>query len=238
VSIDLADLIRRRKPEKKLQPLKARDRGALQQFKDLRVRSDTKLLLDTGIYISQAAGRLTGDQTEKLARVAQHHCTVCLGEIAVGLANRNVTALSWPDERNFWVEYFAKLPRNRTYAPDAEIWIEAGILAGTLTRLQGFRPHQRKDALNDALIFLTALKHGMPVLTENRRDFDWLQQLGPCGPFLSGLSVLLAPRTWPAWTGAARATVAGPAGGRSDQASVFVVARCTIMARWATRTTL
>jgi predicted nucleic acid-binding protein len=43
--------------------------------------------------------------------------------------------------------------------------------------------HQCKDALNDALIYLTALKRGVPVLTENRRDFDLLNQLVPSGRF-------------------------------------------------------
>ena len=68
-----------------------------------------------------------------------------------------------------------------THAPDAETWSAAGIIAGTLARLQGFQPYQRKDALNDALIYLTAIKHGIPVLTDNHTDFDLLQQLVPSG---------------------------------------------------------
>ena len=38
--------------------------------------------------------------------------------------------------------------------------------------------------LNDALIFLTAAKAGLPVLTSNRRDFDLLQQIIPTGRFI------------------------------------------------------
>jgi predicted nucleic acid-binding protein len=152
-------------------------------FDDLTVRTGTRLLLDTGIYILEAAGRLSTEQRNKLARVERHHCTVCLGEIAVGLANRDVKAATWPDERAFWEDVFAKLPRGRTHAPDAETWAAAGLLAGTLTRMQGFQAAQRKDAFNDALIYLAALKQGIPVLTENRRDFDWLQQLVPTGRF-------------------------------------------------------
>jgi predicted nucleic acid-binding protein len=67
--------------------------------------------------------------------------------------------------------------------PDADTWSAAGIVAGTLARLQGFQPHQRKDALNDALIYLTAIKQGIPVLTDNHTDFDLLQQLVPSGRF-------------------------------------------------------
>jgi hypothetical protein len=36
---------------------------------------------------------------------------------------------------------------------------------------QRLQPHQKNDLLNDALIFLTAARHGVPVLTENRRHF-------------------------------------------------------------------
>jgi predicted nucleic acid-binding protein len=121
--------------------------------------------------------------SKSLQRNCQPHCTVCLGEIAVGLANRDVTAATWPSERKFWQTLFNALPRNRTHVPDADTWSAAGIVAGTLARLQGFQPHQRKDALNDALIYLTAIKQGIPVLTDNHTDFDLLQQLVPSGRF-------------------------------------------------------
>lgn len=183
MSIDLAALIQRYKPERRLAALPGLSRSKLLLFDELTVRAGMRLLLDTGIYIREAAGRLSPEQRDKLARVERHHCTVCLGEIAVGLANRDVRAATWPDERKFWEDVFAKLPKVRTYAPDAETWAAAGILAGTLTRLQGFQAYQREDALNDALIYLTALKRGVAVLTENRRDFDWLKQLVPSGHF-------------------------------------------------------
>ncbi|MEL6062021.1 MULTISPECIES: hypothetical protein [unclassified Methylobacterium] len=36
----------------------------------------------------------------------------------------------------------------------------------------------------DALIFLTATRAGLPVLTANRDDFDLIQQLAPEGRFV------------------------------------------------------
>ena len=157
MSVDLAALIRRHKPEQRLQALRYRKRADLPSFSGLDVRSHAGLLLDTNIYIFAAAGTLATRHKARLEMVLQHHCTVCLGEIAVGLANRDVTAATWPSERRYWQNLFDRLPRNRTHAPDAETWSAAGILAGILARLQGFQPHQRKDALNDALIYLTAL---------------------------------------------------------------------------------
>lgn len=183
MGVDLAALIRQHKPERKLRPLTYRRRADLPAFAALDIRYQPELMLDTNIYIRAAAGTLTEPNQDKLDRSLQHHCTVCLGEIAVGLANRDVTAPTWPSERSFWEKLFAALPRNRTHAPDAEIWSAAGVLAGTLARLQGFQPHQRKDALNDALIYLTAIKRGIPVLTDNHTDFDLLQQFVPSGRF-------------------------------------------------------
>ena len=70
-------------------------------------------------------------------------------------------------------------PAHRTIAPDREIWLEAGILVGVLARLQQYSASDRHRVLNDALLFATARKHGLTVLTHNLRDFDLLQQLEP-----------------------------------------------------------
>jgi len=48
-------------------------------------------------------------------------------------------------------------------------------------RTQGFATAQLKACLNDALIYLTAAKAGLPVLTGDRRDFDLIPQLAPEG---------------------------------------------------------
>ena len=64
---------------------------------------------------------------------------------------------------------------------DRDVWREAGVLAGLLARLQGYGRRERRKALNDALIFLTAAKNGCAVLTRNLADFDLLMQLDPRG---------------------------------------------------------
>jgi predicted nucleic acid-binding protein len=69
----------------------------------------------------------------------------------------------------------------RTIIPDAIVWREAGILSGVLARLQGYDKGQRRRLLNDALLFVTAKRHGCTVLTRNVGDFDFLQQLDPAG---------------------------------------------------------
>ena len=68
-------------------------------------------------------------------------------------------------------------PAHRILTPDREAWREAGILAGLLARLQQYGKSERRRALNDALIFLTAARNGCVVLTRNVSDFDLLMQL-------------------------------------------------------------
>jgi predicted nucleic acid-binding protein len=75
-------------------------------------------------------------------------------------------------------------PEYRTIAPDREIWAEAGVLAGILARLQQYTGGEQRRVLNDALVFSSARKHGLTVLTRNIADFDFLQQLDPRGRVL------------------------------------------------------
>ena len=66
-------------------------------------------------------------------------------------------------------------------SPDREVWRDAGILTGTIARVQRVPKSDRRRILNDALIFASARKHGHTVLTRNVVDFDFLQQLDPLG---------------------------------------------------------
>jgi predicted nucleic acid-binding protein len=75
-------------------------------------------------------------------------------------------------------------PTQRTLVPDAVVWREASIFSGILARLQGFDNSQRRRVLNDALLFVSARRHGCTLLTRNISDFDFLQQLEPAGRVL------------------------------------------------------
>lgn len=112
------------------------------------------------------------------------HCSVCLAELAIGVANADPSRANWADLRGYYVELFAAVPSTRLLIPDAQIWAEAGVIAGTLARTQTYQKHQLKECPNDALIYLSAAKAGLPVLTANCDDFDLIQQLAPEGRFV------------------------------------------------------
>lgn len=83
--------------------------------------------------------------------------------------------------RDHYAGLFAGIPAGRLLTPDPQVWADAGVIAGILARTQRFQPHQRKECLNDALIYLSAVKAGIPVLTSNRDDFDLIHQVAPEG---------------------------------------------------------
>lgn len=142
------------------------------------------LVPDTNVYIRAAAGTLPGLVQDLVERALLFHCSVCLGELATGIANANPSLPSWSALRDHYLELFDSIPSARLLNPDAQVWTDAGVVAGVLARTQGFQRHQRKECLNDALIYLTAAKAGLPVLTADNHQFDLIQRLAPEGQFI------------------------------------------------------
>lgn len=151
---------------------------------DLATVARPNLVPDTNVYIMQAAAKLSPQVAALLSRARLFHCSVCVAELAVGVANADPTRPGWARLRDYYANLFIDLPANRILTPDAQTWTEAGIVAGTLARTQDYQPHQRGDLLNDAAIYLTAAKAGLPVLTANVGDFDLIQQVAPEGRFV------------------------------------------------------
>jgi predicted nucleic acid-binding protein len=184
LSIDLRDVLRRRKPERRRAHLMVRRPGELIGVEDVTPSGRTVLMPDTNVYIGAAAGTLPASVQEFVERALLFHCSVCLGEIATGVANANPSWPSWSTMCDHYVELFDSIPSARLLNPDAQVWTEASVVAGVLARIQGFQRYQRKECLNDALIYLTAAKAGLPVLTADRAQFDLIQQLAPEGQFI------------------------------------------------------
>lgn len=145
---------------------------------------DLALVPDTNVYIMRLAGRLPANVDALLDRSLLFHCSVCLGELATGVANLSPSHPQSTAVRSQYAALFDTIPAGRVLVPDGQIWVEAGLTAGTLARTQGYHRQQLKECLNDSLIFLTAAKAGLPVLTANRDEFDLIQQIAPEGRFI------------------------------------------------------
>lgn len=179
LSIDFDAALRRRKPEKHLRQLSARPDHELISVSDLASAGAVPLMADTNVYINDAAGRLPEMVRTLLDRTILFHCSVCIGEIATGVANGDPRRQGWKDACAVYAEVLGAIPASRLLTPDAQVWGDAGLVAGTLARTQRYQSNQRKEMLNDALIVLTAAKAGIAVLTSDRDHYDLLQQLCP-----------------------------------------------------------
>lgn len=172
--------MRRLKPEKHREGLAYRDRVAL-PFLAAVAPPYPPLLLDTTVYIDAFQDTLSEDAALVLRAGTLWHSTVTEAELAFAAVRLDPKR----DEREHAVARIAASlemrPVHRMLAPDREVWREAGILAGLLSRLQGYGKNEQHKALHDALIYLSAAKHGCAVLTRNTRDFDLLLQLAPWG---------------------------------------------------------
>lgn len=90
--------LRRRKPKRKTEPLKPRLRAELAASELPRARRPA-LLLDTNVDIAAAAGTLPDAAAAVVERALLFHSTLCLGELAIGVANADPTRPSWRDPK-------------------------------------------------------------------------------------------------------------------------------------------
>ena len=183
LTIDLRASLRRIKPERWRTQLARRPAAELIAAADLSP-GRYAVLLDTNVYIRIAADSLPLEAGRLVADGLIFHSSACLSELSTGVANADPTLRGWRSLRDFYADVFRRVPEERLLTPDPSVWVEAALIAGTLARTQNYQPHQRKECLNDALIFLSAAKVGVPVLTSDRDDFDLIQQLAPHGRFI------------------------------------------------------
>lgn len=181
---DLSVAIRRFKPEKQTSQFRTRRATELISADDYARQTRVVLLPDTNVYINSFAGLLTPAAKYLMDSALLFHSSVCLGEIAVGVGNYNPASSGWRKTSREYTGLVASIPETRIIEPDEQTWIEAGMIAGILARTQGYQSHQRKECLNDALIYLSAAKEGIPVLTSNRDEFDVIQQIAKQGIFV------------------------------------------------------
>jgi predicted nucleic acid-binding protein len=184
LSFDLAKSLRNLKPDK-VQGLGRRPDDQL-DFADSTTSPDgPPLLLDSCVYIDVLQGGAPRFLRDLLNVRHCLHSSVCLAEMAHAFGRLDprhkdtkatLAAIRAVIER--------EIPPHRVAAPDADLWCDAGILAGLLCRTKGYGKERQQACLNDALIYLQAARSGHAVVTRNVSDFDLLNQLAPRGRIL------------------------------------------------------
>jgi len=134
--------LRRLKPHKQLRFLKRRPDSDL-DFLGGGARP-ARLLYDTTVYIDILQDRFPQTGESMLRAIEAWHSPVTESELAAACGLLDPTH---PGTRQIMETLAAMLERRpayRTITPDQEIWREAGILSGTLARLQGLDKDQRR----------------------------------------------------------------------------------------------
>ncbi len=123
-------------------------------------------ILDTGVYIGHwEAGLYDGLLSDIRRGFVVRHSAVVLSELRRGA--RSPTA----QQR---VESLFRLART-VWEPNTADWWEAGKLVREVGDHEGWEVNKRREFQNDALIALTARRHGATVVTTNRVDFSLLK---------------------------------------------------------------
>ena len=183
MSSDLQKTLRRLKPEKRRDALKLRSASEL-PFLERTSDLPSKLLYDTTVYVDILQRRFPKEAEVAMRAADAWHSTVTEAELVAPCGFLNPDRPETANAVKRIIATIERRPAHRTIAPDREIWIEAGILSGILARLQSYGTANRRRVLSDALLFASARKHGLAVLTRNTIDFDLLQQLEPSGRIL------------------------------------------------------
>ncbi|PYP86775.1 MAG: DNA-binding protein [Candidatus Angelobacter sp. Gp1-AA117] len=183
MSSELRNILRRLKPSKCQQQLKPRALSQL-SFLGSSKKSSGKLLYDTTVYIDILQDRFPQESDLAVRAADAWHSPATEAEMIAlcGLLDPARPETSRVIERI--TDAIERRPAHRTIVPDRGVWMEAAMLSGILARLQNYSSTDRRRTIIDALLFASAKKYGLTILTRNRNDFDFLQQLDPVGKVL------------------------------------------------------
>ena len=167
---------------------------------------DLPVMLDTNVYIARTAKRIPAHIDAFVTTRTVLHSGVALAELSISAGLLDPADPRTPMYRNPLRRLLDSIRLADCRSPSPASWVEAGMLAGILARTQlglakarkGLsaveaccQAGRRRDALNDALIFLTAREHGAILISSNIADMDRLAGFRP------GVELLLFRQTAP-----------------------------------------
>lgn len=182
---DLRRSLRRIKPHRFTQPIRRRSRSELPP----QPSPGGELLLDTCVYIDVLQGNSPPELDALLALRTSNHLAVCVAELVHGFGRLDPRHPGTAAVLQTIARAVAAIPSHRLETAAGRITIEAGILAGLISRLRDLPPgrpppERQLAALNDATLYLHAMANGLTVLTRDIRDFDVMNQILPDGRIL------------------------------------------------------
>lgn len=143
------------------------------------VPDDAVLLLDTTVYIDglKRAGLPAGIQ-KLLADRTIRHSSICAGELAFGLGRLDPQHAGTGRNQSSIAAVLERFTADSVVDLSPSGWAKAGVLAGSLSRTQGFAQDRRRALLLDAALFVTAPEWDLTLMSGNIADMDLLLQAG------------------------------------------------------------
>jgi len=124
-------------------------------------------ILDTSVYLSHWEHGLHQEALVSIRRSSIiRHSAVVLSELRRGART--------PAARRL-IEDLRRIA-TVCWEPTGDDWWEAGRIVREIGDAQDWEQAKRRDFQNDALIALTARRHGSAIVTENRNDFSLLSR--------------------------------------------------------------
>ena len=122
-------------------------------------------ILDTNVYVGYWERGLYEERLSAVQRAFMvRHSAVVLSELRRGARTRDAQSI---------VEDLFRIARIQ-WEPTPADWWEAGRLIRKIGDARGWDTNKRREFQNDALIALTARRHGATVVTADSQDFDLL----------------------------------------------------------------
>ena len=143
------------------------------------VPGDAVLLPDTTVYIDglQRTG-LPADIEALLANRVVRHSAICVGELGFGFGRLDPAHRDTGRNRSAIGRVLSEFTPGTFAGLSPAGWARAGVLAGSLARLQGFALDRRRALFLDAALFETARESGLTLVSGNISDMDLLLQAG------------------------------------------------------------
>ena len=146
MSSDVWSVISRHDPARWRQTLSHRSKDDL-PFDPLQIPIDASLLFDSTVYIDQLKGQLPAAIVNLIASRTIFHAAPALAELAVIIgaldpADRRTRSALEPI-----VETLTRISTRRIITPTYEVWLEASVIAGILSRTQGIPKQDRRRFL-------------------------------------------------------------------------------------------
>lgn len=146
--------------------------------------AERNFLLDTCVYIDSLQDKFPPEVEEIIDNRNHLHSVCALQELVHAVGALNPGDSRTKSTASKIGALIKTIMPQRLFQPDVEVSGRAALLAGTLSRIQGYGKDNRSKALNDCTLFLQAQKMGMTLLTRNYADFDILLQMIPSGRVL------------------------------------------------------